>query len=154
MEGCKDEMHLFVKHFSELSSLELYKILSLRSEVFVVEQDCVYQDPDNRDQDAWHVWIEDGRGDVVACLRVFWFDEGHSQIGRVANSMKVRGTGVGKCIMLKGIEVAKEHFPDIPILIHAQQYASGFYEKCGFEVSSEPFDEDGIPHVEMLLYHK
>lgn len=145
-------MQIFIKHFSDISAQELYNILRLRSEVFVVEQDCVYQDLDDRDQDAWHVWIEDDGGEVVACLRVFRFDDGHSQIGRVVNSMKVRGTGVGKSVMLKGIEVAKEHFPELPILIHAQQYAKGFYEKCGFEVSSEPFDEDGIPHVEMLLY--
>lgn len=142
---------LFVKHFSELSTGELYRILRLRAEVFVVEQNCPYQDLDDRDQDAWHVWIEDEGGEVLACLRVFRFDESHSQIGRVVDSSAVRGTGVGKSLMLKGIDVAKEHFPGLPILIHAQQYAKGFYEKCGFEVSSDPFDEDGIPHVEMLL---
>lgn len=140
-----------IKHFNELSLSELYRILRLRAEVFVVEQDCPYQDLDDRDQDAWHVWMEDDGGDVTACLRVFRFDESHSQIGRVVCSRKVRGTGVGKCLMLKGIDVAKEQFPDLPVLIHAQQYAKGFYEKCGFRVSSDPFDEDGIPHVEMLL---
>ena len=142
-------MTLHTKHFRELAPDELYGILRLRSEVFVVEQDCVYQDLDDRDQDAWHLWLEED-GEIVACLRVFRLDEEHSQIGRVVTSMKVRGTGAGKQMMLEGIAVAGKYFPGLPVLIHAQEYAKGFYEKCGFRVSSEPFDEDGIPHVEML----
>lgn len=143
-------MTIHTRHFSELSATELYGMLKLRSEVFVVEQDCVYQDLDDRDADAWHSWIEDD-GKVVACLRVFRLDEEHSQIGRVVTSLDVRGTGIGKRMMEEGVRIAGEKYPGLPVLIHAQEYAKGFYGKFGFRVTSEPFDEDGIPHVEMIL---
>ena len=138
-----------VKHFKDLTIEELYDILRLRAEVFVVEQDCPYQDLDGRDRNAWHVWLEES-GKAVACLRVFMFDELHSQIGRVVTSLDVRGKGAGRLIMEEGVKIAEEHFPDFPILIHAQAYATGFYEKFGFRISSDAFLEDGIPHHEMI----
>ena len=142
-------MDIRTAHYSELSTEQLYTILRLRAEVFVVEQDCPYQDLDCRDQNAWHVWLEQD-GEVLGCLRVFKFDEIHSQIGRVVTSLKLRGKGYGAMLMKRGVEVAEEKFPGAPILIHAQAYASGFYAKFGFEVSSGEFLEDGIPHVEMI----
>jgi len=142
-------MTIKIAPYNELSTEQLYKILRLRAEVFVVEQNCPYQDLDNRDQNAWHLWLEED-GEVLACLRVFKYDEIHSQIGRVITSLRLRGKGYGALIFGKGVELSEEKFPGAPILIHSQAYAKGFYEKFGFKVSSEEFLEDGIPHCEMI----
>ncbi len=142
-------MTIRISRFSDLTLNELYSILRLRAEVFVVEQDCPYQDLDNRDSDSYQVWAEED-GETVACLRVFMYDGTYAQIGRVVTSLKVRGTGLGLELMKTGIRVVEEHFENAPILIHAQAYATGFYEKVGFRISSEQFLEDGIPHYEMI----
>ena len=142
-------MELIVKHFDDLSTTELYEILKTRSEIFVVEQNCPYQDLDDHDQQAVHVfcWNEEGR--IAACLRVFWRDEknGVAQIGRVV-TLK-HGLGLGGMILNKGVELARIKFHAAKIYLEAQQYAIGYYRKEGFEVVSEPFLEDGIPHVKM-----
>lgn len=143
-------MTLNIKHFNELTAIELYRILRARAEIFVVEQDCVYQDLDNKDLNAWHVWYEDEDG-VAAYCRVLdkgvsYPDEG--SIGRVITVK--RGTGLGYKIMMEGIRIAKEKFGQTALRISAQQYAQGFYEKCGFARVSEPYLEDDIPHVQML----
>ncbi len=143
-------MNLYIKHFSELTAMELYKILRARAEIFVVEQDCVYQDLDNKDLNAWHVWYEDEDG-VAAYCRVL--DKGVSyenegSIGRVITVK--RGTGLGYKVMMEGIRIAEEKFGQTSLRISAQQYAQGFYEKCGFVRVSEPYLEDDIPHVQML----
>lgn len=141
-------MKFRVKSFSELTNEELYGILRLRAEVFVVEQDCPYQDLDGNDLKAMHLFVL-GNREVVACLRIFLKEDGNATIGRVVTAGKVRGTGLGKQMMLEGIEISKRLFGRTPIVIHAQCQARGFYEKCGFAVSSGEFLEDGIPHVEM-----
>ncbi len=143
-------MNLYIKHFNELTTLELYRILRARAEIFVVEQDCVYQDLDNKDLNAWHIWYEDEDG-VAAYCRVL--DKGVSyenegSIGRVITVK--RGTGLGYRIMMEGIRVAEEKFGQTSLRISAQQYAQGFYEKCGFVRVSEPYLEDDIPHVQMV----
>ena len=143
-------MNLYIKHFNELTTMELYRILRARAEIFVVEQDCVYQDLDNKDLNAWHVWFEDEDG-VAAYCRVLdkgvsYKDEG--SIGRVITVK--RGTGLGYKVMMEGIHVAEEKFGQTSLRICAQQYAQGFYEKCGFVRVSEPYLEDDIPHVQML----
>lgn len=135
--------------FSSLKPDELYAILRLRAEVFVVEQNCPYQDLDNRDPDSFQIWAEEN-GEVVGCLRVFMYDNSYAQIGRVVTSQKIRGKGWGLEMMKVGIRTVREHFGDVPIMIHAQAYAVGFYEKVGFRISSEQFLEDGIPHYEMI----
>lgn len=142
-------MTINTAHFSSLSADELYGILRLRAEVFVVEQDCPYQDLDDRDRDSYQVWATDG-GETVGCLRVFMYDSTYAQIGRVVTSRKIRGEGWGLEMMKTGIRIVKEHYGDAPILIHAQSYATGFYEKLGFRISSEEFLEDGIPHYGMI----
>lgn len=138
-----------VSRFSLLKPEELYGILRLRAEVFVVEQNCPYQDLDDRDKDSYQVWAEDN-GEVVGCLRVFMYDGTYAQIGRVVTSQKIRGKGWGLEMMKIGIRTVREHFGNVPILIHAQAYATGFYEKAGFRISSGQFLEDGIPHYEMI----
>ena len=142
-------MDFTVKHFLELSNLELYEILKTRQEVFVVEQNCPYMDIDDADKDALHVLSWNGSERINACLRVFYRDEtaGIVQIGRVVTLD--RGIGLGGQILHKGIEVALERFNAKMLYLEAQQYATGFYEREGFKVVSEPFLEDGIPHVKM-----
>ena len=143
-------MNLYIKHFNELTTIELYRILRARAEIFVVEQDCVYQDLDNKDLNAWHVWFEDDDG-VAAYCRVLDKGvsyEGEGSIGRVITVK--RGTGLGYKVMMEGIRVAEEKFGQTSLRISAQQYAQGFYEKCGFVRVSEPYLEDDIPHVQMV----
>jgi ElaA protein len=142
------ELVLHKKTFGELSNAELYELLRIRSEVFVVEQDCVYQDLDNDDQASMHLWLTEGDR-VVALCRVCpagtHMDE--ISVGRVITT--VRGKGYGKRIMLAGMDAAIEHFGAKRIDIEAQEYAKGFYEQVGFRQSSEPFILDGIPHIKM-----
>ena len=137
------------KSFRELTLDELYALLRVRSEVFVVEQDCVYQDLDNDDQQAIHLWLT--RDDkIVAMARVCPAGTHMEElsIGRVITTE--RGRGYGKQIMLRAIEAAKEHFCAKLIAIEAQEYAKGFYEGVGFRQSSETFMLDGIPHRKMI----
>ena len=142
------DLVLHKKLFRELTVDELYELLRVRAEVFVVEQDCVYQDLDGDDQVSVHLWLTDG-GKVVALCRVCPAGT-HMEavsIGRVITTE--RGKGYGKRIMLEGIKVAQEHFNAKRIDIEAQEYARGFYEQVGFRQSSEPFMLDGIPHIRM-----
>jgi len=144
------KMDLVVKRFEELTLNELYEILKARAEVFVVEQNCPYQDLDEKDKRAYHVYLKDESG-IQAYLRVV--DKGVSfeevSIGRVLTVK--RGFGLGKELMLAGIKVAKEKLRADKIRIGAQSYAKGFYEEVGFKQVSDEFMLDGIPHIEMLL---
>ena len=136
------------KWFSELTTSELYEILRSRSEIFVVEQNCVYQDIDGKDDQSLHVFcMEDGR--VGACLRAFVKDEETVQMGRVL-SLK-HGQGYGGAILRAGIREIRQRMHPGKIVIEAQCYAAGYYEREGFRICSEPFLEDGIPHVQMVL---
>lgn len=101
-------MELIVKHFNELSTRELYEILKTRFEIFVTEQECIYQDLDDKDQDAIHVFCINDSGRVAGCLRVFWNDKaaGVAQIGRVVTLE--HGKGIGREILHKGVEIATE----------------------------------------------
>lgn len=139
---------LHKKTFQELTVDELYELLRVRSVVFVVEQNCVYQDMDGDDQGAIHLWLTVADR-VVALARVCPAGT-HMQevsIGRVITTE--RGKGYGKQIMLHAIDAAIEQFGAKCIGIEAQEYAKGFYEKVGFKQSSVPFLLDGIPHIKM-----
>ena len=141
---------LHQKSFQELTVDELYELLRIRSEVFVVEQNCVYQDMDGDDQKSIHLWLTVANK-VVALARVCPAGTHMKEvsIGRVITTE--RGKGYGKQIMLHAIEAAKEHFDAKQIDIEAQEYAKGFYESVGFKQSSETFMLDGIPHIRMTL---
>ncbi len=141
-------MKINKKTFQELTTEELYELLRVRSEVFVVEQNCVYQDLDGDDQQSLHLWLTQG-DKVVALARVCpaGIHMKEISIGRVITTE--RGKGYGKQIMLRAIDAAVEHFAATRIDIEAQEYAKGFYEKVGFRQSSEPFILDGIPHIRM-----
>lgn len=144
-------MELHVKHFEELTLQELYDILRLRVDVFVVEQRCAYPDLDGRDESALHVFITDG-GKLAAYLRVLprgeYFDDAVA-IGRVIAAR--RGEHLGAEVLRAGIAAARSLPGADRIRIEAQSYAKGFYEKAGFVRCSDEFDEDGIPHVQMVL---
>ena len=143
-------MEFYVKHFDELTADELFRILKLRVEVFVVEQNCPYREVDEKDRGAYHVWLEDEDG-IEAYLRVL--DRGASfpeaSLGRVI-AVK-RRQGLGTKIVREGIRVAREKFGADAITIEAQTYAAKLYENLGFRQTSEEFLEDGIPHIRMEL---
>ena len=147
------ELQLHKKSFQELTTEELYELLKVRSEVFVVEQNCVYQDMDGDDQQAIHLWLT-VEEIVVALARVCPAGTHMKEIsiGRVITTE--RGKGYGKQIMLHAIDAAIEHFGATIIDIEAQEYARGFYESVGFRKSSETFMLDGIPHIKMTWTRK
>lgn len=141
-------MTLHKKTFQELTTAELYELLRIRSDVFVVEQNCPYQDLDYDDQAAIHLWLTD-RDRIVALCRVCPAGTHMEEvsIGRVITT--VRGKGYGKQIMLAGMDAAREHFGATRIDLEAQEYAKGFYEQVGFQQSSDTFILDDIPHIKM-----
>lgn len=139
---------LHIKTFRELTTDELYELLRIRSEVFVVEQNCVYQDMDGDDQMSIHLWLTMAER-VVAMARVCPAGTHMSEIsiGRVVTTE--RGRGYGKRVMCHAIDTAVEHFGAKRIDIEAQEYAKSFYESVGFRQSSDTFLLDGIPHIRM-----
>ena len=146
--GIEQQLVLHKKSFKELTVDELYELLRVRSEVFVVEQNCAYQDMDGDDQESIHLWLT-SEDKTVAVARVCPAGT-HMQeisIGRVVTTE--RGKGYGKQIMLRAIDAAIEYFGAKRIDIEAQEYAKGFYESVGFEQSSDTFMLDGIPHIKM-----
>ena len=143
-------MQLYRKRFQELTTEELYGILKLRVDVFVVEQNCPYRELDDRDQDAVHVWLQDEDG-ILAYLRVMdrGIENESVSIGRVVAAK--RRCGLGSRVLAEGIRAAKEVFLADSIYLEAQVYAKDLYEKQGVRQVSEEFLLDGIPHVRMLL---
>ncbi|CAL68257.1 GNAT family N-acetyltransferase [Christiangramia forsetii] len=145
------DLNIEVKKFSELSLTELYDILQLRSEVFVVEQDCVYQDIDGKDNEALHI-IGFKEDEIVAYTRCFkpgyYFEE--AAIGRVVVKDLERKFGYGHEIMKASDKAIKEHYKTSNIKLSAQQYLIKFYESHGYQTTGEGYLEDGIPHIGMI----
>lgn len=145
------DLNIEVKEFSELNLTELYNILQLRSEVFVVEQDCVYQDIDGKDQEALHV-IGYKNDEIVAYTRCFkpgyYFEE--AAIGRVVVKESARKYGYGHEIMKASDKAIKEYYHTSKIKLSAQQYLIKFYESHGYQTTGEGYLEDGIPHIAMI----
>src|SRR5690606_3812368 len=140
------------KAFHELTPIELYDMLRLRSEVFVVEQTCVFLDMDDKDQLCHHVLFYNKDQVLVATARLVPAGVSYTDmmsIGRIVTSQLVRGTGVGKDLVAMSIDECYRLFGKAPIRIGAQLYAKKFYERFGFEQSSEVYDEDGIDHIKM-----
>jgi len=140
------------KKFEDLTPNELYSVLQLRNEVFVVEQNCVFQDADNKDQGSHHLmgWHNEM---LVAYSRIvpagIAYDSFPS-IGRVVTSPKMRRTGIGKILMQQSIKELQKLLGKAPIKLGAQLYLKKFYESFGFAQSSDVYMEDGIPHIEMI----
>jgi ElaA protein len=141
------------KAFNDLTVTELYQLLKLRSEIFVVEQNCVFLDADDKDYACHHVLLFDDEQELVAYARVVPAGKSYTEasIGRIVSSQKVRGKGVGKILTQAAIDAAKNIYGDVPIRIGAQYYAVKFYEQLGFKIDGEIYDEDGIDHIEMIL---
>jgi ElaA protein len=146
-------MDWHIKRLNELSPIVLHSILKLRGEIFVVEQNCAYLDPCEKDLDSFHIYAELDNV-VIAYTRLV--DPGicykTPAIGRVAVSQKFRGTGLGKELMNQSINYSKTIFPKQSITISAQCYLEKFYTEIGFNKTSEIYLEDNIPHIKMILY--
>ena len=145
---------ILCKNFNELTTTELYDIFKLRIEVFCVEQNCAYQDADDKDLQSWHLIMYDNNKQLIGYSRLLpdgLSYTGYVSIGRVVTSPLVRKTGIGKILMEKSIEQLNILFGKIPIKISAQTYLIKFYESFGFKSTGEEYLEDGIPHTKMVL---
>ncbi|MCE7054631.1 GNAT family N-acetyltransferase [Algoriphagus sp. AGSA1] len=144
-------MNIQIKNFEQLSTQELYVIIRLRNEIFVVEQNCLYQDADNKDLAAYHVMIKSDDA-LLAYARVLppGISYPEVSIGRVACDKSARGKGLGQKIMEQSLSFIKSEFGSCTIRIGAQTYLNDFYKSLGFENEGRPYLEDGIEHIEML----
>jgi ElaA protein len=141
--------------FADLTAAQLYEMLALRQQVFVLEQTCLYPDIDGLDPGAHHLlgWrTVDGRRELAALLRCLAPGAKYEEmsLGRVVTSPSARGTGLGRELVAKGIECAVRLHPGHAIRIGAQAHLERFYAGFGFVTVSEPYDEDGIMHIDML----
>lgn len=141
--------------FADIAPADLYQVLQKRQDVFILEQTCLYPDLDGLDQDAQHLlgWrSEDGKRELVAYLRCLApgakFPE--MSLGRILTTSAARGTGIGRELVAQGIVHAERLHPGHRIRIGAQQRLERFYQEFGFITCSEPYDEDGILHIDML----
>ena len=142
-------MEIIIKKFNQLTLLELYEILKLRSIVFVVEQNCIYQDLDDIDKDSYHLFMKE-KDEVKVYLRIFEKDKDTAQIGRVVTDQNYRRKGYATQLMKKAIEVIKNELKKSKIYLEGQVYAKKLYENLGFKIISDEFLEDGIPHYKMI----
>jgi ElaA protein len=136
------------KRFADLTAAELYGLLKLRVDVFVVEQTCPYPELDGRDAEAGtlHVWVPGADGEVLSCIRVLENGEDRA-IGRVATAASARGRGLSAELVRRGLELCAGRTVDIG----AQAYLEGWYARFGFVRSGEDYLEDGIPHLPMRM---
>lgn len=146
------QLHWTCVPFDRITPGDLYEALTLRQRVFVVEQRCVFLDPDGIDRYSWHLLGRQESGaPLIAYLRIVppgrRFEE--PSIGRVVTAPEVRRTGLGRVLMEEGIRRTKELFPGQAIALSAQRYLENFYGSLGFAVAGEPYEEDGIPHINM-----
>jgi ElaA protein len=147
------QLNWILKKFEELTASELYSIMQLRNEVFVVEQNCVYQDADDKDQPSLHFCGWDNEK-LVAYTRIIppGISYAEASIGRVVTSPAYRKTGAGRQLMQESISRTYIQFNCPAIKIGAQLYLTKFYQSLGFVQSGEEYLEDGIPHIEMILH--
>lgn len=142
-------MNIISCHFSELSPLMLYQLLQLRITVFMIEQNCLYQELDDKDQDATHLLIYDNNR-LVGYARLLYDKEKEAiSFGRLVSAPSVRGKGFGKKLMDEIMSHFKEHYPKQRLVISAQCYLSDFYQRYGFIPKGESYLEDGLPHILM-----
>ena len=152
--------------FDDLTGRQVYDVLKLRQEVFVVEQRCVFADIDGIDEQCWHLLGAGldvrhlqgvGHLGLLAYLRLLPPGVSHHPpadgpaIGRVVTHAGARGHGIGRALMLEGMRKAGELYPGLPLRVMAQVYLRHFYESLGFRAASQPYDDDGIPHIDMVL---
>ncbi len=145
-----------LKSFEGLTNKELYNILKLRAEVFIIEQNCAYQDMDGKDIFSFHLMGTNERNKLIAYSRILPADISFKEvsIGRVVTAPSVRRNGVGKELMKTSLEAIEKKYGNVPVRIGAQLYLKKFYENYGFIKDSEMYLEDGIEHIEMLRREK
>jgi ElaA protein len=144
-------MNWILKPFADLTSKELYAILQLRNEVFIVEQNCPYQDCDDKDFQSWHLLgMKEDKLLAYSRLLAPGISYRESSIGRVVSSPSVRKTGMGKKLMTESIKQIRNLFDTDTIRIGAQLYLKKFYESFGFIQDGDSYLEDNIPHIRML----
>lgn len=148
-------MNLILKKFNDLTALELYEILKSRSEVFIVEQECPYQDIDDKDKKSYHLYLEE-ENRVIAYLRIIppGISYKEASIGRVIVLSEYRNKGLARNLILKAIAFIKNNLDENEIRISAQKYIIRFYESVGFNQITNEYLEDGIVHVGMLYKEK
>jgi ElaA protein len=141
-------MNFFSKSFSELTNDELYGILKARFQIFVTEQKYLRLDPDGADPECLHCFIKNG-DTVVACLRAQYTDSSKTEvkIGRIVTLN--HGGGIGRLLMTESISAIKEKMPFTRLYVHSRDTAVGYYEKMGFTIASDEFDDCGATHIEM-----
>ncbi|WP_270304841.1 GNAT family N-acetyltransferase [Terrisporobacter petrolearius] len=144
-------MNWKIKKFNELNIEEIYKILALRNEIFIVEQDCPYLDCDDKDLNSYHLFLREN-GEIVSYLRILEKGVSYDEIsiGRVAVKKSYRGKGISRKMMQKAIEFIENNLSENTIKIQAQAYLLDFYSSLGFKAVSEEYLEDNIPHIDMI----
>lgn len=145
-------MDWHIKKFEHLSLDELYDILKMRSEIFVVEQECVYLDVDGKDKNVFHLFLKENKKILAYCRilpRGIAYEE--ASIGRVIVNKNFRKEKLGETLMIKAISYLKDVLKEKEIKIQAQAYLRSFYKKFGFQEISEEYIEDGIPHIDMKM---
>ncbi|WP_353892679.1 GNAT family N-acetyltransferase [Proteinivorax hydrogeniformans] len=140
---------IIISTFSDLSNEDIYEIMKLRVDIFVVEQNCPYPELDNNDQKAWHLYIKKD-GNIVSYARIL-FKDSSAAIGRVVTHKSYRGLGLSQMILKEAIETIKTNTNYTKIHLSAQCYILDLYKKLGFKVVSDQYLEDNIPHVDMEL---
>jgi ElaA protein len=146
-----DRINLDWYGFGELTPALLYEVLQFRQAIFVVEQSCAYPDLDGLDQLAWHLLLRVGDA-LAGCLRLIPFpDERKVKIGRVAIGETERGKGLARHMMREALARCRRDYPDHTVTLSGQTYLAPFYESLGFVVTSPPYDDYGIPHLDMVL---
>ncbi len=146
-------LFLELKDFNEFSVEQLYALLKLRCDVFIVEQNCVYPDIDGQDPVAKHVTLLNEAGELLGALRILHkYEDGDVfKIGRVVVSKEARGQGIARKLMNMALSYCAATNDDACVELQAQAYLQAFYEGCGFFATSEVYPEDGIPHIDMRL---
>jgi len=145
------KINWYIKKFNELSTAEFHDIIQLRLAVFVVEQDCVYQDLDGKDRTALHIIGKNEEDAIIATARILHENSKKVIIGRVVVEKNLRKYGLGKELMKQSMSDIIRLYGNIQINIAAQKYLLNFYSSLGFVSSGKEYLEDGIPHVEMNL---
>jgi len=141
-----------VLQFNDLSVKQLFDVLQLRNQIFIVEQNCPYLDIDEKDPKSFHVLGIDQHQKLIATSRILppGISYSEASIGRVAVAIGSRGTGIGDELNQVSMKFIRDYYGEVSIRLSAQKHLSNYYNKHGFKVVSDPYDEDGIPHVEML----
>ncbi len=146
-EAYLGKMNYIIKIFDSLTLTELYSILKLRVDVFVVEQNCPYPELDGEDEEAIHLFIEDD-GEIASYLRII-INQPKTRVGRVVTHKNSRGKNLSSKLMQEAMVYISKHFSNKIVMLSAQEHLQQFYSKFGFSPVSEVYLEDGIPHVDM-----